>query len=80
MQIDVKHLNDLPKAAEEVLKLANGIKIFLFYGEMGAGKTTFINALAKQFGFLEKKFLLGCLYKGYFVLLLLLLMLPEFAS
>jgi len=53
MQINVKHLNELPKAAKQILELAKAEKIFLFYGEMGAGKTTLINAIANQLGTLD---------------------------
>ncbi len=42
-------LSDLPKVAEELLK-NNSSKIILFYGEMGAGKTTFIKEICKKLG------------------------------
>ena len=45
-----KSLQDLTKAALELLTLCKDDRIFAFYGEMGAGKTTFIKALCKQLG------------------------------
>jgi len=42
-------LSDLPKVAEELLKNTSS-KIVLFYGEMGAGKTTFIKQICKKLG------------------------------
>lgn len=42
-------LSDLPKVADELLK-NNSSKIILFYGEMGAGKTTFIKEICKKLG------------------------------
>ncbi len=42
-------LQDLPEVAGKVLAEVNS-KTLLFYGEMGVGKTTFINVLAKQLG------------------------------
>ncbi|MEO6681841.1 MAG: tRNA (adenosine(37)-N6)-threonylcarbamoyltransferase complex ATPase subunit type 1 TsaE [Ginsengibacter sp.] len=39
---------NIDKAANQFLKLTDGYKIFAFSGELGAGKTTFINALCQQ--------------------------------
>ena len=40
--------NEIDKAAKQFLELTEGHKIFAFSGELGAGKTTFINALCRQ--------------------------------
>lgn len=41
---------ELPSIAQKLLKIADNIRIFLFHGEMGAGKTTFIKALCAELG------------------------------
>ena len=46
----VKSLDELDTAAGELLNFCNNGKIFAFYGEMGAGKTTFIKAICRQLG------------------------------
>lgn len=40
--------HELEKAAKHFLELTEGNRIFAFSGELGAGKTTFINALCGQ--------------------------------
>lgn len=40
----------LESAAEEFLKITSGHSKFAFYGNMGAGKTTFIKAICKVLG------------------------------
>jgi tRNA threonylcarbamoyladenosine biosynthesis protein TsaE len=47
MKILIKDKKHLIPAAKELLQLAEGKKIFAFYGSMGAGKTTFIKAVCK---------------------------------
>ncbi|WP_316750284.1 tRNA (adenosine(37)-N6)-threonylcarbamoyltransferase complex ATPase subunit type 1 TsaE [Pedobacter gandavensis] len=50
MNIEVKNIAGLDQAAQEVLEFAQNDRFFIFEGEMGAGKTTFIKALAKALG------------------------------
>ena len=45
MQFIVDQVADLAAAAERMIAQYPQERIFLFYGHMGAGKTTFINAL-----------------------------------
>lgn len=48
--ISIPSINDLDKAAEEFINLMDDYTVFAFYGEMGAGKTTFISALSRALG------------------------------
>ncbi len=50
MEITIKDLTDLPKAAKTLLPLIEGQGVVAFYGEMGAGKTTLISALLRAMG------------------------------
>ena len=50
MQLRIDNLENINQVAHEFIKLTNGHTIFAFNGEMGAGKTTFINAVLKQMG------------------------------
>lgn len=43
-------LNDLSSVAEEIINSAGKVNVWLFHGEMGAGKTTLIKAIAKAMG------------------------------
>lgn len=54
MQLSVNSLSQLPQAAEAILANSAGNKIFLFYGEMGAGKTTLIKVLCETLGVTEQ--------------------------
>ncbi|MBC8987134.1 tRNA (adenosine(37)-N6)-threonylcarbamoyltransferase complex ATPase subunit type 1 TsaE [Pedobacter sp. N36a] len=50
MNIEVKNLAGLDEAAQKVLEFAQNERFFIFEGDMGAGKTTFIKALTKALG------------------------------
>ena len=45
MEIQISSISELTKAAENLLKFAGEERVFLFFGEMGAGKTTLIKEL-----------------------------------
>ncbi len=44
------HLSDIKPAAEKVWQHASHKKVWAFYADMGAGKTTFIHALCEILG------------------------------
>jgi tRNA threonylcarbamoyladenosine biosynthesis protein TsaE len=50
MRLIVQHLSELDAAAEQLLQQGINHQIWLFEGEMGAGKTTLIKALCRQMG------------------------------
>ena len=50
MVLKIRSLEDLPKAAAQLIKASQGKKVWLFEGEMGAGKTTLIKAICKVLG------------------------------
>ena len=43
-------LDEIKEMANKLLAASSNIKVFAFYGEMGAGKTTFIHAVCKALG------------------------------
>lgn len=53
IKIEVNGLADLDDAAKQIINFAQEQQIFIFEGEMGAGKTTLIKRLAKKFGVKE---------------------------
>ena len=48
--IQIPTLADIDAAAEEFVSLMDDRTVYAFNGEMGAGKTTFINAVARALG------------------------------
>ena len=48
--IHIENVAALGNAAEEFAALMGDNTVFAFFGEMGAGKTTFINALCRALG------------------------------
>lgn len=50
VSININDINSLPQAAETFIDNMADYTVFTFEGEMGAGKTTFISALARQLG------------------------------
>lgn len=49
-EIHVESIEQLPEAAEKFVETMGDETVYAFYGEMGAGKTTFINALCRRLG------------------------------
>ncbi|MDE7407402.1 MAG: tRNA (adenosine(37)-N6)-threonylcarbamoyltransferase complex ATPase subunit type 1 TsaE, partial [Muribaculaceae bacterium] len=49
-EIKIADTGDLSRAAREFMDLMGDYTVYAFRGEMGAGKTTFINALCRELG------------------------------
>lgn len=49
-EISIADISGLPEVARTILQFAEGCKVFTFYADMGAGKTTLIKELSKQLG------------------------------
>ena len=45
-----ENVSDLPTVAEKILERTGSSRIIVFYGEMGAGKTTLIKAICRKLG------------------------------
>lgn len=48
--ITITSLENIDEAARQFIELMDDRTVIAFYGEMGAGKTTFINALSRALG------------------------------
>lgn len=51
--ITIHNLSELAQAATELLQNHPNKKVFAFYGQMGAGKTTFIKEICKALGVID---------------------------
>ncbi len=50
MKIKIEHLENIRESAREFINQMGDAKVFAFYGQMGAGKTTFIKAVCEELG------------------------------
>ena len=50
MQLTLRNIEELPDAARALVAFAGNQKFFVFEGEMGVGKTTFIKAFCATLG------------------------------
>lgn len=53
-EIQLKTLSELPIAADAIIGLLSQTRKILFYGEVGAGKTTLIKQICKSLGLEEE--------------------------
>ena len=50
MEIEIKDLEHIREAARQFISHIGDRRVFAFYGNMGAGKTTFIKAVCEELG------------------------------
>ncbi|MFZ7114313.1 MAG: tRNA (adenosine(37)-N6)-threonylcarbamoyltransferase complex ATPase subunit type 1 TsaE [Bacteroidota bacterium] len=53
MEIFIKEESELALAAKSLIDFAGAVKVWIFKGEMGAGKTTFIRYICRQLEVVE---------------------------
>lgn len=50
LELKISNLETIEQTAEQFVDAMGDFSVFAFYGEMGAGKTTFINAVCRVLG------------------------------
>lgn len=50
MEIKINNLESISQGARQFIENMGRVRVFAFYGKMGAGKTTFIKAVCEQLG------------------------------
>lgn len=50
LEIAIKGIDELPALAESILQFAGSARVFAFYADMGAGKTTLIKEMCRLLG------------------------------
>jgi tRNA threonylcarbamoyladenosine biosynthesis protein TsaE len=53
-ELSCSALNELPQIAKKIFSFAKSIKVWLFVGDLGAGKTTLIKELCKFMGVVDE--------------------------
>ncbi len=53
LQLDCNKLDELDLISKSILDFAGSCKIWLFYGDMGSGKTTLIKSICAWFGVID---------------------------
>lgn len=53
MELHLDSTADLPRAARTLLEFAGEVRVIVFNGEIGAGKTTFIQQICRELGVRE---------------------------
>jgi tRNA threonylcarbamoyladenosine biosynthesis protein TsaE len=54
MHIEVKELSELESVSKQLVEKLSNEHVWLFYGEMGSGKTTLIKEICKQLGVVDQ--------------------------